>query len=757
MKKIREKIPFLLSLTFGTILFGIIFYSMLTPPIRGIANQGDFERMMTWIGATYQNTDDAKTHFHWVNRYFTLSSPQVGTVISSEIPLLFLARIINTELHPEVFDLNILGILHALLFSIILSVNFYYLRKYNAAYGYLFIPFAAIVLTDIVYTAYFNSLYQEPAGMLFLFATLAIIIKTIQEKNTNTTTVNMLLYCIFSLLLISAKAQYFILCIPIILTLYMIFYTPKRKLLLGLLSVFITMFSFAYYFLGTPKIVKDWNIYNSVCAQVLNNTNNPERALRILRLDQKFLKYQGLYAEDKNSGINDPELQQFFTPGVFPNIILYYIQTPKEFISLAKKISNYSFSSTVGYLGYYENTLGHSPGEQPKSFTLWSNFKKAARVHGSQIVALVMISSFLLLLYVYLYKKNIIGAVILFITVSACAQFLLIAFSEGTGGSIEKVLLLFDLLFDLLLFIFVLCIYSCIQKIVERGIKRNKSTPELSLLITIFSNREKQFDMSLHSLTKHRFDARLVELIIFIDYPNYTPILKVIKKYRRYFSGVTVFTSVKKRAPIHHSASRRNFLATKAKGNYILFSEPEMFHINNSIQLCLSHIARRAGRTWLSGPVYAAEDVVGSKGELIDTEKPLQSFSSILHIPYHRNFFTSSRFKKHYHLIDNALYDTPFYFVLFERKFFLGLKGLNQNLKVRGYEEMEFYRRFSGHGGKIIIDPSLTLLHLPHKRSLNKESQVGWNLYNSTVAFDANQHVGQIDDAEVMDVSKNTP
>jgi len=757
MKKTREKIPVLLSLLFGIALFSIIFYSMLTPPIRGIANQGDFERMMIWIGATYQNNDDAKTHFHWVNRYFSLGPPQFGNVISSEIPFLFLARSINTWLHPVLFDINVVGILHTLLFCIILSVNFYYLKKYNAVYGYLFIPFAAIVLTDIGYTAYFNSFYQESAGVLFLFTTLTIIVKTIQEKNRKTAKGNILLYCISSLLLISAKAQYFILCVPVILTLYILFYSKKRKLLLGVLSFFITVFSFAYYFLGTPQIVKDWNIYNSVCAQILNSTGNPERALRILKLNQNFLKYRGLFAEDIHSGINDPQLQRFFTPGIFPRIILYYIKTPNEFISLSREIGKYSFSTTVGYLGYYEHAPGHSPGEQPKGFALWSNFKQMAFPHGHRIIMLVMGSSLLLLLYVYLYKKNIAGALILFISVSACSQFLIVAFSEGISGSIEKVLLLFDLLFDLLLFIFLLCIYEGIKKLIQGTMKRNSAAPQLSLLITVFSDRVKQFDMSLRSLTAHSFDAHLVELIVFIDYPDHKPIQAVIEKYRRYFSEVTVFVAANKRTPINHSASRRNFLAKQAKGSYIIFSEPEMFHINNSIQLCLSHIARHTGRTWFSGSVYAAEDVASSKGELIDTGKPLKNFSAILHIPDHQNFVTSSRFRKHYHLIDNTLYSTPFYFALFEKKYFLQCKGLNQNLKVRGYEEMEFYKRFSRFGGSIIIDPSLTMIHLPHKRNLNKESQVGWNLYNSTVTFDEKQHVGHIDDADVIGVSKQSP
>jgi hypothetical protein len=208
-----------------------------------------------------------------------------------------------------------------------------------------------------------------------------------------------------------------------------------------------------------------------------------------------------------------------------------------------------------------------------------------------------------------------------------------------------------------------------------------------------------------------------------------------------------------KQATVNHNATRKNFLATQAKGKYIIFVDPEMFHINNTIQCFLSHIHEREKHPWICGPVYASEDVVNAKGELIDNAKPLKNFFTILHIANNKNFFKTKLFYTHYHLIDYKLYSTPFYCVMFKRDDFLNLKGLNQNLKVRGYEEMELYERFAKNGGHIIIDTAIKTIHLPHPKSLDTDSQISWNLYNSTVTFDPHQKIGEITDATFKQIS----
>lgn len=276
----------------------------------------------------------------------------------------------------------------------------------------------------------------------------------------------------------------------------------------------------------------------------------------------------------------------------------------------------------------------------------------------------------------------------------------------------------------------------------------------ISFLIPLYANRLKQFEMSLNSLTRHNYNKSLIELLVFVDYNDGGEVCQMLRQYSKAFAKIRAYIAEKKRLRVSHSATRRNYLANKAYGDYIVFCEPEMFHVNNTIECLLLHTGEMNRKEWVCGPVYAADDMVNKEGKLVVDEcKPIYKLEEVLALVNRKNFLNDSRFLETYHLIDYTYYTTPFFCAMFNRKEFWKLKGLNQQLKVRGYEEIEFYQRFAEAGGNIIVDETIKTIHLPHVRSLVKETQVAWNLYNSTVTFNKDQHFGEIDDVFVDEVA----
>lgn len=276
---------------------------------------------------------------------------------------------------------------------------------------------------------------------------------------------------------------------------------------------------------------------------------------------------------------------------------------------------------------------------------------------------------------------------------------------------------------------------------------------KLSFAISTFSGKDEHLDLSLDSLTKHSYDKSSVELLVFIDYVDNKSTRLVLKKYKKFFDSIFVYGVTSKKEAVSHSASRRNFLAIHARGEYIIFCEPEMFHLGNTISELLQYIATHTDkREWLCGPVYAGRDLCDVSGKITDQfvpPPPISKLKPIFKLPKLR---TNPTFTKMFSLIDYSDYTTPFFVCMLYRKTFLKLKGLNQNLKVRGYEEIEFANRFKNSGGKIIIYNKISSVHIPHKRNLDIESQISWNLYNSTIDFDHNQKLGKIDDATVQEI-----
>lgn len=280
-----------------------------------------------------------------------------------------------------------------------------------------------------------------------------------------------------------------------------------------------------------------------------------------------------------------------------------------------------------------------------------------------------------------------------------------------------------------------------------------KNKPKLSFLMSVFSDRNRQLEISLYSLTSHSYSPDDVELLVFIDFIKPQAVLEILKKYRKYFSKLTVFCVTSKKNRINHSASRRNFLATKAIGRFIVFSEPEMLHLENTIEQFLMYCNGENEQSWISGPVYAGTDMVNESGKLVDETFLPQSLELIEKIIEERpknlgkSIVENKEFALYFHLIDNEFYPNPMFCTMFNRHFFLNIGGFNQQLLVRGYEENELAKRFKDQQGRIIIDPNIKTIHIPHRKIIDKESQVSWNLYNSTVFFNPQQKIGKINDA----------
>ncbi len=271
-------------------------------------------------------------------------------------------------------------------------------------------------------------------------------------------------------------------------------------------------------------------------------------------------------------------------------------------------------------------------------------------------------------------------------------------------------------------------------------------TPDVSILISMGAGRERHFDVSLSSLTRHEFDKEKVELLVFLDYSNASDTILIINRYRGFFNSVRCFCIIKKKGVVSHSASRRNFLATKAKGRYIVFCEPEMLHVNSTLPLIFDFISKEKTNCWYCGPVYATASVVDRNGHIIVDEyqtKEDVDFLLDLALKYRDNFY-NNKIKRFYFRIDEKEYPHPFFCTLLSKDFFFKLGGLNQNLKVRGWEEIEFFKRFCKKGGKVYFDEQFITCHLPHKRTLHLETQVGWDIYNSNCLFDPNQKMGAI-------------
>jgi hypothetical protein len=186
----------------------LVFVQLMWPPMVGVVNNGDFERLMKWGGLEYVTTDHEEKYFAWINREFRFArSPWQAWYGfgSSEAIFIKLAAIVGDWWPGDRFDLRLLGVVHLLAFlgaCWLLGRGWRALTQRSSLW---LLPGLLLIFCDLGYTAYFNSFYSEPATLIFLLAMVGSGFSLAAQPNLNRLTI----FCLYAGLFIAAKPQHF--------------------------------------------------------------------------------------------------------------------------------------------------------------------------------------------------------------------------------------------------------------------------------------------------------------------------------------------------------------------------------------------------------------------------------------------------------------------------------------------------------------------------------------------------------------------
>lgn len=437
---------------------GIIIYLLFVSPFIGVADNGDFLRMMNTIGLNYYDAAES-----YEDRFFSFSHSSFayddlfrGFYPSSQILIVLVPRLIGGLIQGSFFDVRLLGAVYALL----LLAATWLLVKHNARGSYVtgLLLGAAIlfVFYDIGYLAYFNSLFGEPVSMVFMLLTFALGLRlTSQAKPT---TKGLTLFFIAILFLVTSKIQNAPIGIAfalIFLRFMMLDGAGKWRKLALRFSIAIFLVSIVMY-IAAPKDLKHINLYQTVFFGILNESPDVKGDLKDLGLPERLEVLAGTNYFQTDTAIkqDDPSLiPDFYDRISHKDVLFFYLKHPGRLIDNMEYAASNSMAIRPYYLGNYEKSENKPAGALSYTYSTWSEFKNKHIPHTLGFLAIFYLVYFAGALFEYFRSKDvrgrIAGELLMLLGLIGIFAFMVPILGDGRAD-MGKHLFLFNVCFDMM-------------------------------------------------------------------------------------------------------------------------------------------------------------------------------------------------------------------------------------------------------------------------------------------------------------------
>lgn len=447
---------------------------LLLRPIIGMANNGDFERMMTSAALQYATDDPDQKYFNYfISRFLVEGSvlTAMPSYLSSQVILVKLSAWISQWFTPGWFDIRFL----AAVYMILLAVAFYLLVKSNRTESawpqWTLAAMLVLVFADSGYTAYFNSLFGEPVSMIFLLLIAAFAIAiSLKEKPSLWLLIGFYAAGIF---VVGAKVQNAPVGLILLLLSLRMWRLNTDRAWRGTVvagSLLLVASSIIIY-LSIDKNIKVINQYQTVFYGILKDSPTPEEDLEELGLNPEWAVLAGTnyFVPDLPIDIKSPEFESELRDNIsHSKIAMFYLKHPLRYWEKLQITAQNAFTIKPSYMGNYEQAEGKSPGALSHAYTLWSKFKVHVLPKSMLFILVFYAAFFLVWISGYLENKSnskrIYLEVLLGIALIGIIQFIVPVIGDGEAD-LEKHLFLFNVCFDIM---FVAAVVWVVHTIVER-------------------------------------------------------------------------------------------------------------------------------------------------------------------------------------------------------------------------------------------------------------------------------------------------
>lgn len=351
----------------------ILGWQLFLPPVVGLANNGDFHKVLGVFSLGGPIADEYKyapAILTYHPDYFV-----VLAYYSTEIPLAWAAIAMNSVVSKnDAFDLRFIGLVHASLYLTALWLVLPLLRESRSFTRWICCGLILFLFGDVMYVSQLNSFYMDTPALLFCLLSVAFLCRVLRWQRTQDA-VGLLLCAIF---MACSKLQH----APLGLLAALLLAWKSRTFLPGFSRIgriaavsglavasILSLKSTPWSYSATP-------LFSQIFYGVLPRARDPLRELRILGLDDRYRKYVGMYAYAPGSPAGGEDFdREFLSKTSYARLGLLFLRRPgRVWDVLVNGLAEAGRQRPV--MGNFDRGAGFPDSAESQAFSLWSRTKR---------------------------------------------------------------------------------------------------------------------------------------------------------------------------------------------------------------------------------------------------------------------------------------------------------------------------------------------------------------------------------------------
>ncbi|MDS0528173.1 hypothetical protein NNC19_21015 [Clostridium sp. SHJSY1] len=472
----KDRFKGLFYFIFAIIAILIIIFVLFRYPQQGVADQGDFDRVMTSSGLSVLDSDkanpDFKRFYNYIVTDYKISWDTLTflkTLIGSSIGyIILIVSMICKICGSEVFKTQYLAIAYGFIYVVGLALL---LKNLNIKSKFKLIFLSAIILLvflDGNYLIWFNSLYGEPmmisTCILFIISFLNYINYKYVKKGKDKLVLNIVYVFIAAFLFLGSKMQVLSALPFVTILLGKILWDNrkiiKKKTLNKLCILFIVIIIYPIQLNKVNGNISKDTQYNSVFYGVLNGSETPEQDLIDMGLNPDMAveagkhSYEDISKYEKYAPRTEITENEFYSKISNGKLAVFYLTHPKRLIEGMEYTASEAYRTGTS-LGKCSREDSEKSITELNRFTTWSNFREKYLPNNLWFIVGVYISIIIVSTIILMKNKRneeVKNKIILLwcVMLIGAIQFPMPFMANGKADT-AKQLFLFNFVFDMML------------------------------------------------------------------------------------------------------------------------------------------------------------------------------------------------------------------------------------------------------------------------------------------------------------------